>query len=87
MEVKAKLVGEEFDGLNAMMFYRPGGATTILFNGMASEWAAITIGNGEETGPLNFYEVADVVKTYDRVTVVEALTLVRAAQIERRSQA
>lgn len=86
MEVKAELVGEEFDGLNAKLFYRPGGSSTILFDGLSNEWAAITISANEETGRLNFYKVADVVKTHDSVTVAEALILVRAAQIEKRTK-
>lgn len=82
MEIKAELVGEEFNGLNAKLFYKPGGLTTILFNGRSDEWAAISFDTGDEIGSLNFYKIADIVKTHEGVTIAEALTLVRAAQID-----
>jgi hypothetical protein len=85
MKIKADLTEAEFDGLDAKLFMEVGGTTTVLFWTLSKEWAAFSIGWQEESGRLNFYEGTEVVKTKRNISLEDAVTLVRAAQIERRA--
>ena len=78
MKLKADLsYDDRFDGLSAKLFIE-NNIVTVLFNSISKEWAAISFDMGEKEGDLNFYRVADKIGTQPKISLDEAIAVVRA---------